>query len=464
MDRISAGSPLPPIAEALKSFQPGRYRLGEVLLGQSKCSLDDIASALERQKSTPRRIGELLVESGACTHEQIAQALRLQAIASDPFWSRLGNLAWHPDMRLAQLTGGMIAGVPRYGAYVRFDSSEHALACLLVSESTYARILERAWQDCGMLVTPEQVVNLAHRLLEAGLITDPAREATAPKRPRSMSDYLQWRYPLYDPSALLERLASLLRLSATWTGLVLVWLPLVVLALATAGMKRSLLLPQVASVFQPSDWHALFALYPWLVLTLFVHEFGHAAVCYALGGPVHQMGLMLYMGMPFAYCDVSSAHLLPRRRDRIAVSLGGLYYQIALLAIATLAWGLLPLDPFWRGACVRLIALASGSILFDLNPFAKLDGYFVLADALNVPNLRDRSFAYLRSRLTGHPTEPVTRRQGYLFLGYGVIGTLMTGALLLIGGLWWSHELPRLFHGVLPWLRALLGPRSFAPH
>lgn len=375
----------------------------------------------------------------------LADAFLAQPLGPDPVWSALGHLAWHPECMFSDLAQGderfVIAGVARYGTYLRFTDADFSLGEALVASGGYPALLERVWREGRTLVPPAQVEAFAARLIEAGLLYD---RRTGPERPRparTWKDVLQWKLPLWDPSGLLERLLPLLRLTASSRFLWLVWVPLLLVATAKTLLEWDAVAHQISMLASLKEPHALAWIYGLLFVTLAVHEFGHAAVSFALGAPVRQIGVMLYLGMPFGYCDVSAAHLLPRKRDRIAVSLGGLYYQMGLGALAVIAWAWLPIGEPGRAIALKLAIIASGSIVFDLNPFAKLDGYYVLSDGLGIPNLRDRSFAYLKARLRGESGERLKPGERRFFLLYAVLGGLASAAVLALGALWWHRVL-----------------------
>lgn len=448
MERVSAHSPLPPLAEAFLGFRPGSVRLGELLISLGACTENDVTSALERQVSDPRRLGEHLIALGACTPSQVEAALGLQAIAAHPLWQELGRLQWHADCRVSRFEDRdeptYIVGVPRIGAYLALSPLEHGLADLLCRCDRYADLLQAAWEGWGVLVAPGEVVRLAERLRATGCLVGP--DGRVPRRERTIHDWIMWRIPLADPSGLLRFLAPLNRVAASLPFLLFVWLPLVAAAGFVAFRGWGEIAPVLDALVHVQDPGRLGWVYLALFVVMAVHEFGHAAVCHALGGPVHQLGVMFYFGMPFGYCDVSAAHLLPRRRDRVAVSLGGLYYQVALSAVATLVWGLAPVGPAVRAWALDLAILGGGSILFDLNPFAKLDGYYLLSDALGIRNLRGRSFAYLLNRLLGRPVETLTPREQAGFLWYGVFGVAATALLVVLALHWWGQLVAKLFY------------------
>lgn len=121
--------------------------------------------------------------------------------------------------------------------------------------------------------------------------------------------------------------------------------------------------------------------YGLFLVSLLLHEFGHAAACARFGAKPGAIGFTLYLTFPALYSDVSTAWKLPRWH-RVAVDVGGTYFQLVVVAAYMLAYAgshWLPL----RAAIYMSVATA----LFNLNPLFKFDGYWVVADALGVPNL-----------------------------------------------------------------------------
>lgn len=144
--------------------------------------------------------------------------------------------------------------------------------------------------------------------------------------------------------------------------------------------------------------------YAWMIASLVAHELGHASAAAAFGCRPGGIGFTFYVIYPALYSDVTAAWTL-RRYQRVVVDLGGVYFQViaaAALLIAGAAAGVPG-----TGAALWLIAV---SVALTLHPFLKFDGYWIVADALGVPNLaqqRARALAALVARLTGRAAEPL---------------------------------------------------------
>jgi putative peptide zinc metalloprotease protein len=129
-----------------------------------------------------------------------------------------------------------------------------------------------------------------------------------------------------------------------------------------------------------------------------LHELGHALACRHFGARPQEMGVLLLAGAPALYCDVSDAWRLPSKWQRMAVSAAGMMVELVIAAAAAVVWahsrpGLL------AAVCLSLIIVCSvGTLLINLNPLLRYDGYYLLADWLEAPNLADRARGLISAR------------------------------------------------------------------
>ncbi|HEX5064276.1 MAG TPA: hypothetical protein VFV99_33105 [Kofleriaceae bacterium] len=148
-----------------------------------------------------------------------------------------------------------------------------------------------------------------------------------------------------------------------------------------------------------SFWLAYLANLPILV----VHELGHAATCARYGARVGPIGATIYMIYPALYCDVTDAWRL-RRWERVAVDLGGLYFQAIITAMIALGWYVTGSDVLYATAMMSV-----GIAITNLIPFFALDGYWCLSDALGVVNLNHQRrvvLAGIWARVRGRVAPP----------------------------------------------------------
>lgn len=133
-----------------------------------------------------------------------------------------------------------------------------------------------------------------------------------------------------------------------------------------------------------------------LVFVKFLHELGHAFTARRLGCRVPAMGVAFLVMWPVAYTDVNEAWKLRKRSERLAVGCAGVATELIIAAWATLLWVLLP-DGLVRGTLFLLATTTWVSTVFiNASPFMRFDGYFIMADALDMPNLHARAFALAR--------------------------------------------------------------------
>ncbi len=153
------------------------------------------------------------------------------------------------------------------------------------------------------------------------------------------------------------------------------------------------------------------------------HEFAHGLACKHFGGDVKEVGvLMIYYVLPALYCNVSDIYRIGRKRERLWVIGAGIYWQLALSAVAALVW--LATTPFTPLADLMFLVFIGGTlnVLFNCNPLIKLDGYYAFSQMVGVPNLQARSSEYVRSvvgRLLGErERRTVEFRRPGLLIGY----------------------------------------------
>lgn len=239
-----------------------------------------------------------------------------------------------------------------------------------------------------------------------------------------LHQYLFFRIPLWRPDAFLDR---------TWP-----WLNRHGPGLLRYGLPVLLCL----GVFLAArDWERFIATFPHLfslggavsfaiALTFakLCHEFGHAYMAKRAGCRVQSMGLAFMVMLPMFYTDVSDAWRVNDRRSRLLIGAGGVLAELLLACIALLAWSLLPDGPARTAAFMLASATWITTLVINLNPFMRFDGYFLLSDLWGIDNLQGRGFAlcrwHLRETLFGYgepapePWSPAMQRK-LLIWGYG---------------------------------------------
>ena len=141
--------------------------------------------------------------------------------------------------------------------------------------------------------------------------------------------------------------------------------------------------------------HNAFLLAIVLGITKILHEFGHGLSCKHFGGECHEMGIMILVLTPCLYCNVSDSWLLPSKWRRAAIGAAGIYVEVVLASIATFFWWFSQPGLF-HNLCLNVMFISSVStIIFNANPLLRYDGYYILADVMEIPNLRQKATSIL---------------------------------------------------------------------
>jgi len=211
------------------------------------------------------------------------------------------------------------------------------------------------------------------------------------KRRAIAGSLLFLRIPLWNPNAFLDRTMHWARPLFGRTAMAL-WM----LLMAAAGY---ILWARYADLREPLQGLLVAQNLPLMWLTLIVlktfHEFGHAYACKHFGGHVPEMGAYLILFTPCAYVDATACWGFSRTRDRVVVCLAGMYIESVLAAIAVFVWATTG-PSLVNSAAYNAIFLAGVvTVLFNINPLMRYDGYYVLSDILGIPNLRTRANTFL---------------------------------------------------------------------
>jgi putative peptide zinc metalloprotease protein len=203
---------------------------------------------------------------------------------------------------------------------------------------------------------------------------------------------LSIRFPLFDPERLLNQLLPWVRPFLGWFG-VSVWCMVVGYALYLSGLHWDGLTKNVSDqILTPENLLLLWLVYP---LVKLIHEFGHAFATKNWGGEVHEIGIMFLVFIPVPYVEASSASAFREKHRRMMVDAAGIIVEFLLAAIAVVVWVHVE-QGIVHAIAYNVILIGSVSTLFfNGNPLLRFDGYYFLADAIEVPNLGSRSNNYL---------------------------------------------------------------------
>ena len=141
-------------------------------------------------------------------------------------------------------------------------------------------------------------------------------------------------------------------------------------------------------LWSASNWFYLALV---LAVTKIIHEFGHGLLCKHFGGECHEMGVMFLVLTPCLYCNVSDSWMLPNKWHRAAIGAGGMYLEIMMASVATFVWWFSEPGTLNYLALRVMFICSVSTVIFNGNPLLRFDGYYILADLLEIPNLRQKS-------------------------------------------------------------------------
>lgn len=256
-------------------------------------------------------------------------------------------------------------------------------------------------------------------LVEAGATAQPAK----PKKPFE-TRLIFFRLDLLDIGPMVRWLSPMLRIPFSTLGFA-IWIGLILMAIATLTREPKGLMIAARSLTQLS-WEGAAVLAVVFTLLKIVHEFGHATALWlnsrAEGVEVRTIraGISFFAFFPFPFTDATAAWQLRSKYRRAGIALAGIYLESWIAAIAAIVWGQIKPGETQTILFQVLVVSGASTLLFNLNPLVRLDGYYIFSDLAGRPNLATRATGAARalgSWMMGGAARPVS---GY-HLGYWVL-------------------------------------------
>ena len=326
--------------------------------------------------------------------------------------------------------------------YYRFEEEEYAILQMLDGHSSLDEIADRFEREFPpQTIRTEELQQFIGMLHRSGLvITDaPGQGQQLVKRRgerkrqemlSSLTNILSLRFKGIDP----ERFFNFIYPYIRWFFSVPALIACIALALTAV-----LLIVVQFDVFHSRlpDFHDFFRAKNWLWLgltlciTKILHEFGHGLSCKHFGGECHEIGVMFLVLTPCLYCNVSDSWMLPNRWHRAAIGAAGMYVELVLASICCFIWWFSEPGPI-NYICLNVMFISSVStVMFNANPLLRYDGYYILSDVLEIPNLRQKASTILNRKLgkwclgLEEPEDPfLPQRRQWLFATYTVASAI----------------------------------------
>ena len=334
--------------------------------------------------------------------------------------------------------------------YFRMTDEDYFLATLFDGRRTFGHV-RQAYQQCFPHVrleyTPEEVNERVLRfandlamlqfLSVQGVRLKARYDAVKKQKKKKGGLYALankvffFRFSLYDPDRVFGKMARpfwwIWTKPAMWISIGIIALAVVVFLQHAEGLDQAL-----ANIFH---WENLALMWVTTILIKSVHELGHGLTCKHFGGEVHEVGFMSLVFTPYFFVNVTDSWVMPNRKHRMLVSAAGIYVELIFAAFAVFLWAIV--QPGWfKDFLFNIILIASVStILFNANPLMRFDGYYILTDLIEVPNLQGKSRALIQHQInkllfgSSHSEGalsrlPLPKKRFWLFYSYAILSWL----------------------------------------
>jgi putative peptide zinc metalloprotease protein len=292
--------------------------------------------------------------------------------------------------------------------YFRFHEEEFAILQMLDGQTSLEQIKERFEEEFApQKITYQDLQQFIGMLHRSGLvISESAGQGRQLRKRRDekkrkellgkLSNIFAIRFRGVDPERFLN-----------WSYPFIKWVfhPAVVFCCLALAISALLLVIVQFDVFRSRlpTFHEFFGSGNWLYLAItmgvvkVLHELGHGLSCKHFGGECHEIGVMILVFTPCLYCNVSDSWMLPSKYRRAMIGAAGMYVEMVLASIATFLWWFSDPTTLINQLSLSVMFICSVSTLvFNGNPLLRFDGYYILMDLAEIPNLRQKSTEVLK--------------------------------------------------------------------
>jgi putative peptide zinc metalloprotease protein len=291
--------------------------------------------------------------------------------------------------------------------YYRFEEEEYALLEMLDGQISPDQIKRRFdYRYAPQKITMQELYQFIGMLYRSSLLVSDApnqgaelkkrgEKTRSQERRQSLTNILAIRYKGFDPDGMLEVMNRWIGWTFSWPAFCFA-LMLGISALALIFTQFETFqnkLPSFDDFFAAKNWIWLALM---MALTKVIHEFGHGLACKRFGGECHEMGVMLLVLTPCLYVNVSDSWLLNSKWKRAFIAAAGMYVELFLAAIAVFVWWFSTPGMVNQLALNVIFVSSVSTLIFNANPLLRYDGYYILSDLLEIPNLRSKATTILQ--------------------------------------------------------------------
>lgn len=327
-----------------------------------------------------------------------------------PSWYRIADL--HPRLRRqAKVSRHNYRGERWYvlqdlgtGRFLRLNPAAYRVVALMDG----TRSLDQIWRNACTVQgdeapTQDEVLQILAQLHQANVLISDRRpdlgeieerrvRTKTAKIKQYLANPLSLKFPVLDPDRILAAMVRSIP-GAAWPWLLSLWGLLVVAGAVGAFYHWNELTHDLTSrAFTPENMLMIALAFPLLKI---IHEFGHGLAVKAFGGSCREMGLMLLILMPIPYVDVSQSTGFADKRRRMLVGAAGMMAELAVASVALWLWSWAQPGPAKAFLHEAVILAGVTTLAFNANPLLRFDGYYILSDWLEIPNLGQRANQYV---------------------------------------------------------------------
>src|SRR5438093_149458 len=373
---------------------------------------------------------------------------------------------FRPDLKIIrQVQRGEVSFIvkdPVALKYYRFGTLEVTLFKYLDGTRDQAQIAESLSAAVGLTLTGSMVASFVEELKKKDLIERSGAEKSLLllerlRKQRKLKaetgaegkDTLYMRFPFYDPDNLYNKIIK--HISFLWSRkFFFVYLILFSLAATIIISNWDTVRTGLANLysFQDKGFRDVVMFVGVLFTIIVLHENGHGLTCKRYGGEVHEIGFMLIYFMPAFYANVTDTWTFESKAAKLWVTFAGAFVELIICSIASFVWYFSTPGYFTHDlAFTFMITAGLSSILINMNPLIRLDGYFALVDYLEIPKLGDDSTKYLGLLVrkyvfrTSVEIPKYDRRLKLIFFTYGVLSFCYRILILTLTLLFFNRQI-----------------------
>ncbi len=227
---------------------------------------------------------------------------------------------------------------------------------------------------------------------------------------------------------------------------VVAWFALVLSAIGLVAVQYDVFQSKLPGFHQFFNVKNAFLLAVALAGTKVLHELGHGMSCKHFGGECHEIGVLVLVLTPCLYCNVSDSWMLPNKWQRAMIGAAGMYVELAIASVCTFIWW------FSEPGLLNYLALSTmfvcsvSTVIFNGNPLLRYDGYYILSDIMEIPNLRQKSSEILNRKLSEwclgieSPHDPFLPERNQIFFALYTVAAAVYRWFITFSILWFLYQ------------------------